>query len=312
MASRRRSPLEGRRLGYACVNVTLGRKIRTTRLANATPARVEELARQNLETVEAMATWNAAHGIRMMRLSSDLVPFAGRADVHPEWPDRLRDDFARVGETLRVLNQRVSAHPGQFTVLSSPRPEVVEAAVADLEAQAAYFELMRLPAELVVHVGGVFGDRAAALARFVDGVARLSPSARSRLVVENDDRCHGIDAALDVAERARIPVVFDAFHHSLLSDGRDEDDALRDALSTWRHRPARVPKIHWSDAAPGKRRGSHGDRVDPPRLLAFLARHRGRAFDVMLEAKLKELAVLDVFRAVASPTTEARSVAKGA
>lgn len=290
-----------RRFGYACVNVTLGRPIRTARLARMDRERAGALGRENLETVRRMAEWNAAHGIRMMRLSSDLVPFAGRGDVNPWWRDDLRDELRATGAVLRRLDQRVSAHPGQFTVLSSPRPEVVAAAQADLVAASDLFRLMGVPADVVVHVGGAYGDSGAAVARFGENARGLPDQARGMLVVENDDRVHDVSAALAASEAAGVPVVFDAFHHAVLPDrgGRSVHEALGEALATWRrHRPGRVPKIHWSDPAPGKRAGAHGDLVEPGPLEAFL-RERREPFDVMLEAKWKEQAVLRVLAVTA-------------
>lgn len=290
-----------RRFGYACVNVTLDLPIRTARLANLDRERALALGRGNLATVRRMAEWNAANGIRMMRISSDLVPFAGRADANPWWRDDLRDDLRETGALLRRLDQRVSAHPGQFTVLSSPRPEVVSAAQADLVAAADLFRLMDLPADVVVHVGGAYGDPAAAIARFGENARALAPHARGMLVVENDDRVHDASAALAASEAAGVPVVFDVFHHAVLPDreGRGPHEALSEALATWkRHRPGRVPKIHWSDPAPGKRAGAHGDLVAPEPLEAFL-KGRTEPFDVMLEAKLKEQAVLKVLAVTA-------------
>ncbi|HVM45461.1 MAG TPA: UV DNA damage repair endonuclease UvsE, partial [Candidatus Thermoplasmatota archaeon] len=120
------------RLGYACINLTVPTQLRTTRLRNATPERVLELARHNLhETVKA-ARWNAEHGIGLLRLTSDMIPFAAHPDVRVDWREALKEDLAQAGEAIRAAGQRASTHPGQYSVLNSPRPEVVAMARLDL------------------------------------------------------------------------------------------------------------------------------------------------------------------------------------
>lgn len=300
-----------RRIGYACVNLTLGRSIRAVRLANLDRRRAREVALENLETVRRMAQWNAANGVRMMRLSSDLVPFAGREDANPWWRDDLRDALGETGRVLRDLDQRVSAHPGQYTVLSSPRPEVVEASAADLAAQADLFARMEVEADVVIHVGGAYGDPEEAVRRFGREARRLPPAVRNLLVVENDDRVHGFAAALAASDAAGVPLVFDVLHHAVLPDpeGRDAHAALTEALATWRrHRPHRTPKIHWSDPAPGKRAGAHADKVDPEGFWRFIDA-RSEAFDVMLEAKAKEQALLPVLARRPTPASSRSATA---
>lgn len=290
------------RIGYACINLTLEQKVRTVRLANATPERVQELARENLAGVRRAAEWNASHGIGLYRLSSDLVPFAGREDVASEWREALADDFRKTGRALRRHGQRVSAHPGQYTVLNSPRPHVVAAAARDLEAQAAYFDLMNVPGNLVVHLGGAFGEREPALARFVTEALRLPETVLRKLVIENDDRTWPLADALRAFEETSLPVVYDALHDAVLpSDGLAPRDALAAALATWPR--GRTPKVHYSDQDPEKAPGAHAWGASPAAFAAWVDGTRGLGdFDVMVEAKGKEQAVLPLLanaRAVA-------------
>lgn len=301
------------RLGYACINLSVPTKLRTTRLKNATPERVVDLARGNLEETLKAARWNAQNGVGLLRFTSDMVPFATHPDLHVPWREALKEDFARVGEAIRATGQRVSTHPGQYSVLNSPRADVVEAAVRDLAYHADMLDAMGLAGDMVVHVGGAYGDRDAARVRFVDTVRALPANVRRRLVVENDDVTWNAGEVLGVSRQTGLPVVFDVFHDRLLpTPGLDALEALRRALATW---PAgRTPKVHYSDPAPAGRRGLHGDVVDPVAFGAFVERTRGlRAFDVMVEAKRKDLAVLPLLpvvrRALASAPPEPAPVA---
>src|SRR5690606_9443897 len=116
-----------------------------------------------------------------------------------------------------------------------------------LEVQAALFDAMGLDDEAVVvlHVGGMAGGPAAALDRFEAGLELLSPAARRRLVVENDDRSFSLTHVLELAQRTELRVVWDILHHHCNDPERIPDaEALALALATW---PASVrPKIHFS------------------------------------------------------------------
>jgi UV DNA damage endonuclease len=229
-----------------------------------------------------------------------------------------------VGATARALRIRLSTHPGQYTVLNSEDDRVQRLAVEELEVQAELLDGMGLGPEAVVvlHVGGAAGGKPAALDRFCRGFERLSDAARARLVVENDDRTFNLTDVLALAERIGRPVVWDILHHHCNDPERIPDrEALRLALATW---PAGVtPKIHYSTpktAVEEERRRSgrrvvrrivmpqlraHADTIDPIAFEHFLTEtSAGLPFDVMLEAKAKDLALLTLRTAL-----EARAVA---
>jgi UV DNA damage endonuclease len=197
-------------------------------------------------------------------------------------------------------------------VLNSEDPSVRSAAIAELEVQAALLDAMRQPPDAVVvlHVGGAAGGKAAAADRFVEGFERLSERARSRLAVENDDRSFALVDVLAIGRRCSVPVVWDVLHHRCLDPARlPDDEALPLALDTWP--PGVVPKIHYSsprlDVEQRERREgrrverrvvlpqlrAHADLVDPIGFEDFLRYTAGaRDFDIMLEAKAKDLALL--------------------
>jgi len=302
------------RLGYACINLSLPTKLRTVRLKNATPERVLELARSNLaETVRA-AEWNAAHGIGMLRLTSDMVPFGAHPEVGPAsaWREELKEDLARAGEAIRAADQRIGTHPGQYSVLNSPRREVIDMALLDLAYHADMLDLMGLDGTMVLHLGGAYGDREAARARFVDTARELPDNVRRRLVLENDDVTWNAAEVLSMSRDTGFPMVYDVFHDGLLpSEGLSMLEGLEQALATWPEE--RVPKIHYSDPAPPRmRRGTHGDRIRIAPFRKFLEETRElRDFDIMVEAKKKDLAVLPLLphvrkRAHSPPRTRAR------
>jgi UV DNA damage endonuclease len=270
--------------------------------------------RVSLERLRAILDRLDELDIRMYRMATALAPYAS----HPELPQfhqqvsACTEELAEVGAIARERGIRLSMHPGQYTVLNSTNPAVVDAAIAELEVQGELFEALGAPAEwvIVIHVGGAEAGLTAGLERFARGFERLSERARARLVVENDDRTFALADVVSLSRSIGVPVVWDILHHRALDRERIPDaEALRLAFATW---PDGVtPKIHYSsprlDIEVAKRREgrrvverlvlpqirAHADLIDPIGFEAFLRYEAGgRDFDIMLEAKGKDLALL--------------------
>lgn len=284
----------GMRLGYACVNTQLPSSARTLRLANVTPERLRELIAGNLDALETILRWNAAHGIRVFRLTSNLIPFASHPANALAWWEEFADRFAELGSLLRNDGVSVSTHPGQYTVLSSAQPHTVAAAIAELEYHARLLQAFGLDesAKIVLHVGSGAADPAETRRRFAAGFAALSPGARARLTLENDERWP-LDAVLELAASLAIPVVFDAFHHEL-APSREEltvREAILAARATWRPADGRQ-EVHFSTQEPGKRPGAHAETIDDAAFVAFSRAVGDLPLDCILEVKDKERSVL--------------------
>ena len=128
--------------------------------------------------------------IRMYRMASELAPYVTHPDMSQfhRQIDECQAELAAVGEMARADGLRLSFHAGSHMVLNSPDDTVATKSRADLNALARLLDGMRLGPEAVitVHVGGVYGDREAALARFVEAVDQLPEATRRRLVLEHD------------------------------------------------------------------------------------------------------------------------------
>ncbi len=284
------------RLGYACIHTQLPSPNRTCRLASATPQRVEELARANLSALQTILEWNVAHGIPLFRLTSDLIPLASHPQLRSlDWQSDLGAELEAAGSYARQHDLRLSLHPGQYTVLNSPRPEVVTAAIAELAYSAALLDALGLDQQhkLVLHLGGVYGDKPAALQRFINVYRQLPASVRARLIIENDERSYTLADALAVSQQTGAPVVFDVFHHRFNPSLPDLTlrQQVQTAARTWQPADGR-PKLHYSDPFPGKPNGAHSASVDVAAFAQFAAQLNGLDLDVMLEVKDKEQSVL--------------------
>jgi UV DNA damage endonuclease len=270
--------------------------------------------RVSLEYLRAIFGYLEDAGIGMYRMTASLAPYA----THPDMPqfhgqvEECGEELAALGEEARRIGLRLSSHPGQYVVLNSEDPRVRDLAVAELELQATLMDAMGLGPEAVVvlHVGGAAGGMDAGLDRFEAGVERLSAAARARLVVENDDRTYALGHVLALHERTGLRVVWDILHHHCNDpDGVGDREALERALGTWPR--GATPKIHYSSpkTAVEERKKKVGRRVERSLVLPQLRAHAdlidpigfehflretaaGLDFDVMLEAKAKDLALL--------------------
>jgi UV DNA damage endonuclease len=279
------------RLGYACVNTGLPSSGRTVRLANATPERLREVIGGNLQALETILRWNADHAIQVFRLTSDLIPFGSHPVNRLRWWDEFAQEFGSIAAVIRDTGARLSTHPGQYTVLSSARREVVESAVAELVYHDRMLTALGLDTshKIVLHVGS--GDAAAA-DRLIAAVAGLPDGPRSRLVLENDERWT-LAEVLDVAAGTGTPVVFDAFHHELAPsfDGLTRRELAQRAAGTWGDADGR-PEVHFSTQAPGRRPGAHAESIDLDAFAGFAAEVGELPLDCILEVKDKERSLL--------------------
>ena len=290
-----------RHLEYACVCLSLEQgSPRGTILRKASPERLRGLVELNLATLKRVIAFNIEHEVRLFRISSDVIPFGSHPVNELCWWAEFREPLREIGRMIRQHDLRVSMHPGQYTVLSSPDQRILEAARADLVFHARLLDALEVDArhKLVIHVGGAYGDKEAALNRWIGAVRELPENVRARVVLENDERLFGADDALRASRAAGIPVVLDVFHHRVYA-GPDADASLpglmHRAAATWDLARDGVSKIHYSSQAEGQRPGAHAEYVDAVEFAGFLRLAPPEvAFDCMLEAKAKDRALFQL------------------
>eukprot|EP00913_Durusdinium_trenchii_P010580 g9924.t1 len=269
----------------------------------------------SLEYVDAILDHLAKHRINMYRLSSDLAPYATHPDM-PQFHAMVKESAAELqalGRKAKALDMRLSFHPSQFVVLNSPDADLVRKSVWDLVSQAEMLDLMELGPEavMVIHVGGTYGDVAGSRQRWVETWPTLPEPVRRRLVLEHDDLRFSAADTLWIHEHTGVRLIFDHQHFWCLNPERaDLQQTFKRFMSTW---PAgEQPKVHFSsprtelrekvvvDKASRKKTTrlvppvftGHADFCNPFEFATFIRTVDEFDFDVMLEAKSKDLALL--------------------
>jgi UV DNA damage endonuclease len=287
-------------LGYACINITLSEKgittnkgmIRRTFLKRGVQY-ASQLALFNVQSLLKIVEWNKQYGINVFRVTSDLFPWAS------EYKLKEMPDFGEIRSTLEAVGRydmRLSAHPGPFNKMAGTGATLTNT-IKDLEIHSQIFDLMGLPAtqwhKINIHVGGAYGDKDETLKRFTKNFKLLSSNLRGRLSVENDDKpgLYTVADLLPLHKKIGVPIVFDYFHHKLHPGTLSEEQAFLKAFGTWSMKPV----FHYSSSRrenedQGSKKEAHADWVYEP------INTYGKNVDLVLEAKKKELSVLQYWK----------------
>lgn len=251
---------------------------------------------------------------RMVRIGSDQLPGFTHPSLQFFWQqsdvlNTLEKKYHLAGELARELNVRLSMHPGQFVVLASTTPDVVERSMAEFEYHANLIRWMGYGKTFQdfkcnVHISGKQGP---------DGIklilGRLSPEARNSITIENDEMSWGIEASL--ALEKHVALVLDIHHHWVKTGEyiQANDDRVKRIIDSWR---GVRPVIHYSVSPEHVLNNHPTDRLpDLNKLLSEgytksqLRQHSDlmwnsacntwagtfrKQFDIMVEAKNKNLA----------------------
>jgi UV DNA damage endonuclease len=289
------------KIGYPCINRGIGCTANSTfRLASYSEERLIKTVQNNLDCLTTILNYNVQEGFMFFRIGSDVIPFASHPVCTFDWAGHFRPQLKKIGRFIKKHNLRISMHPDQFVLINALKDDVVERSIRELEYHCSLLDAMGLDrtAKIQIHVGGLYGDKQAAIDRFVDRYKSLDPSLRRRLVIENDDRLFSLKDCLSVHKKTAVPIVFDVFHHQCLNEGETVKIGLERAGQTWRKSDG-VPMVDYSSQQLGHRVGTHAQSIDLELFQKFLNQSNGLDFDIMLEIKDKEksaLKALEVLR----------------
>ena len=204
----------------------------------------------NIESYKNLITYVSTlqPELRMLRLGSDLLP----AYTEPSWryfwqqayvQKYLEDNLIKVGDIARQHDVRLSMHPGQFVVLASDRPEVVERSIEEFEYHVDCIKFMGYGKEFQdfkcnVHISGRQGPTG-----IINVLPRLSKEARNVITIENDENSWGIEDSLELGKH--LALVLDIHHHWVKSGEyiQPSDDRFKGVIDSWR---GLRPAMHYS------------------------------------------------------------------
>jgi UV DNA damage repair endonuclease len=186
--------------------------------------------------------------LRMVRLSSDILPCYTHADYSGFWRDPsvvsyAEQGFARVGAHAKANGVRLSFHPGQFTVLASSNPGIVDRSIEEFEYHANMAKWMGYGRtfqdfKINVHISGRAGPEG-----IRNTYKRLTPEARSCITIENEENAWGLNDCLSISDI--VPIVLDVHHH-WIREGEyinSNDDRVKKVIESWR---GVRPTMHYS------------------------------------------------------------------
>ena len=299
-------------LGLCCLNTILksrkppifsSRKMIIRKVEEDGIEKLKEKIIQNLKDLLVMIDWNEENGIKVFRLSSELFPHKSNPKVKDYDFEFAKDLLKQVGEKARSYNQRLTFHPGQYNVVGSPSKEKFDQTISDLSYHAEVLDLMGMNEDsvMVVHGGGVYGDKEETIKRWCEQYKLLPENVKKRLVLENCERCFSIEDCLKVSKEVSIPVVLDTHHfecYKILHPNekfKDPAEYISDILNSWTVRGIK-PKFHVSEQGPGKC-GHHSDYIENlPDYLLNIPEKFGINIDIMIEAKKKELSIFKLYQ----------------
>lgn len=211
-----------------------------------------DLVKQNLQNTLnlVLKVSTLPVGLRMVRLSSEILPVY----THADWSYFYkRDDvvklteycFAKIGDVARSNGVRLSFHPGQFTVLASENPGIVNNSIEEFEYHADMARMMGYGKtfqdfKINVHISGKLGPAGIRAA-----YSRLSPEARNCITIENEENAWGLEDSLELADL--LPIVLDVHHH-WCREGEWLDpnsDQVKRVIDSWR---GVRPTMHYSQS----------------------------------------------------------------
>tara|TARA_R110002012_G_scaffold97119_2_gene233528 strand:+ start:980 stop:1897 length:918 start_codon:yes stop_codon:yes gene_type:complete len=293
-------------IGYACINTHLSERPKSTKIttnrsmikrtfAERGIPYASELALQNCLDLSKIIQWNEDNDIRLFRMSSNIFPWVSEYSL-TDLPDYENICYAlmEAGDLANKYNHRLTFHPGPFNKLCAKEERIVNNTINELEHHSELFDIMGFAPsyynKINIHIGAAYDNKRETAYRFCKNYDRLSNNLKARLTVENDDKPSLFTTEelykymwLDIG----CPIVFDFHHHNLHDGGLRQDEALDYAMETWKDVR---PICHVSESRRDEQKiqclpQAHSDYINSP------VQTYGHNFDIMIEAKRKELAV---------------------
>lgn len=256
--------------------------------------KLKEVTMSNIVDLEKILNYNIANNIHFYRITSNLIPLATHPDVRFNYRQYFKRDFEYIGNIIKDSDMRVDTHPNQFNVINSIKENVVNNTITNLKFQSQLFEDINYKnGKMVIHIGGAQGGKEESMKRFVDNLKYFPNDIVKKLILENDDKIFTATDVLDICRDTKLPMVLDVHHHICKNEGTDLKKILKNIFNTWDN-DVLPPKVHFSTPREFKNDRKHADYINAKDFLEFLYLAKevvDRDFDIMIEAKKKDLAL---------------------
>lgn len=287
------------RIGYACIHLGMKKKYRTFRLKTIEDRDIEkikEVVQHNIFLLGDIIHDNIKNNIYVYRVTADIIPFASNPIMQQMIQDygilddtKVANELRRIREWQEKYRLRISMHTSHFVILASPKEEVIEKSIEELKAQQSFLERIN-GSNLILHVGGAYGDKEASLIRLQEVIKKYHNQLdMKRLTFENDDKTYNSQEVVNVCKSLKMKWVYD-FHHERCNPGEGYDlvELLRDYPPD---------KYHLSSGVDGNHKPPHADYITYEDMKALIQQIEAAGIkeaDIMLEAKQKNLAITPI------------------
>ena len=292
------------RMGYCCLCLSLEKEKVTTNRGMIKKTFLEkgieyvsELCVKNTEDLIRIIKFNGEKGIRMYRMSSDMFPWMSEYEIS-DLPDfeKIKSNLKKAGDLSKELDQRLSFHPSPYCVIASENPLVVQKSIKELIQHAEIMDIMELDRSykypINIHINTTKPTKEEAAFRFIRSYNDVPEGVKKRLVVENDDKKSQFtpsDLYNMIYKKAGIPITYDFLHHKCNPDDLSEVEALDLCISTW---PSNTTALtHFSDSRKLFEDSTAKEVAHSDWIWSKIETY-DRVFDIELEVKMKDLALL--------------------
>ena len=260
------------------------------------PEHIKQVYVDNLQCLLKTLPVIYSSGIRVFRMSSAMFSLFDKVPKEYYSNDTTHDLMKKIGKFVLDNNMRLTTHPGQFVVLSSPTESTVTNSIREINFHGWLFDKMGLPRtpyySINIHGGGK-PDVSRAW-QLLQSIKALDPAARERITLENCEFGWSVKDLIPLG----VPITFDSHHHRFNTGGLDGKAAMKKALSTW---PEGIkPLTHLSNSPEGlpataasTKLRAHSDFIREIPDYQREANNNG-LIDIDVEAKKKNLAIFDM------------------
>lgn len=282
------------RVGYACLNLSMKESFRNYRLATVEKEdreKITEVIWHNIRLLRQIVEYNVKHNIYVYRLSSDLVPFCTQPYIKKLYEEIVLNNeemyhhFAAIRAMQEEYQLRLSIHPSQFNVLSSPKVDVVKRSVEEINGQTKWIRALK-GENVVIHIGGSYGDKKSAIQRFCENLKYVD---QQLISIENDDKTYHAEEVVEICQPRRLKWVYD-YHHNRCHPS--ENYRVEELIKAYP-----PDKYHLSTGTPHTDSRPHAEYIsasDYQHFVRFLSECGISEADVIFEAKKKNKAIFHI------------------